>query len=61
MYNILIIDRCVKRLVTTILAQKMHIPSCLITYIERRIAEKIDTDSIIDKFYDMKKRRVHFR
>ena len=31
---------------------------CLITYIERRIAEKFDTDSIIDEFYDMKERRT---
>jgi len=29
---------------------------CLITYTERRIAEKCDTYSIIDKFYDMKGR-----
>lgn len=28
---------------------------CLITYIKRKIAEKFDTDSIVDEFYDMKK------
>ena len=27
---------------------------CLITYIERKIAEKFDTNLIIDEFYDMK-------
>ena len=27
----------------------------LLIYIEKRFVEKIDADSIIDKFYDMKK------
>ena len=27
---------------------------CLVTYIERMIANKIDIDFIIDEFYDMK-------
>ncbi|QHN84741.1 Zinc finger MYM-type protein [Arachis hypogaea] len=28
--------------------------NCLLIYIEKKIAERFDTDSIIDKFYDMK-------
>ncbi|QHO00623.1 Zinc finger MYM-type protein [Arachis hypogaea] len=32
--------------------------NCLLIYIEKKIAEKFDTDSIIDEFYDIKNRRV---
>lgn len=31
---------------------------CLITYIERKITEKFDINSIIDEFYDMKECRA---
>jgi len=31
---------------------------CLITYIEKRIVEKFDTNSMVDKFYDMKEQRA---
>ncbi|XP_016165282.1 zinc finger MYM-type protein 1-like [Arachis ipaensis] len=32
--------------------------NCLLIYIEKKIAERFDTDSIINEFYDMKNRRV---
>ncbi|QHN81587.1 Zinc finger MYM-type protein [Arachis hypogaea] len=35
--------------------------NCLLIYIEKKIAERFDTDSIIDEFYDMKNRRVPLR
>ena len=35
--------------------------SCLITYIEKEIAQTFDKDSIIDEFYDMKERRLQFK
>ncbi|XP_015940673.1 uncharacterized protein LOC107466196 [Arachis duranensis] len=35
--------------------------NCLLIYIEKKIVEKFDTDSIIDEFYDMKNRRVPLR
>lgn len=31
---------------------------CLITYIERKITEKFNTNYIINKFYDMKERHT---
>ena len=34
---------------------------CLITYIERKISEKFDTDSINDEFYDIKECRAQLR
>ena len=34
---------------------------CLITYIERKINKKFDTDSIVDEFYDKKERHAQFR
>ncbi|XP_015946355.1 uncharacterized protein LOC107471406 [Arachis duranensis] len=33
--------------------------NCLLIYIEKKIAERFDTDSIIDEFYDMKNQRVY--
>ena len=33
----------------------------VITYTERRIAKKINTNSVVDEFYDIKKCRVQFR
>ncbi|XP_015969634.1 uncharacterized protein LOC107493071 [Arachis duranensis] len=33
--------------------------NCLLIYIEKKIAERFDTDSIIDEFYDMKNRRLY--
>ncbi|XP_057760203.1 uncharacterized protein LOC130980557 [Arachis stenosperma] len=35
--------------------------NCLLIYIEKKIAERFDTDSIIDEFYDMKNRGVPLR
>ncbi|XP_015950208.1 uncharacterized protein LOC107475075 [Arachis duranensis] len=35
--------------------------NCLLIYIEKKIVERFDTDSIIDEFYDMKNRRVPLR
>ena len=35
--------------------------SCLITYIEKDIAKRIDVDSVIDAFNDMKERRAQFK
>ncbi|XP_015933138.1 uncharacterized protein LOC107459420 [Arachis duranensis] len=35
--------------------------NCLLIYIEKKITERFDTDSIIDEFYDMKNRRVPLR
>ncbi|XP_015961674.1 uncharacterized protein LOC107485624 [Arachis duranensis] len=35
--------------------------NCLLIYIEKKIAERFDTDSIIDEFYDTKNRRVPLR
>ncbi|QHO19723.1 Zinc finger MYM-type protein [Arachis hypogaea] len=35
--------------------------NCLLIYIEKKIAERFDTYSIIDEFYDMKNRRVPLR
>ncbi|XP_016172571.1 uncharacterized protein LOC107614961 [Arachis ipaensis] len=35
--------------------------NCLLIYIEKKIAERFDTDSIINEFYDMKNRRVPLR
>ena len=34
---------------------------CLFIYIERSIVEKIDLDSILDEFYNMKERQVRLR
>ncbi|XP_016205365.1 zinc finger MYM-type protein 1-like [Arachis ipaensis] len=35
--------------------------NCLLIYIEKKIAERFDTDFIINEFYDMKNRRVPLR
>ncbi|XP_057758218.1 uncharacterized protein LOC130978124 [Arachis stenosperma] len=35
--------------------------NCLLIYIEKKIAERFDTDFIIDKFYDTKNQRVPLR
>jgi len=37
------------------------ITKCLTTYIERKIAKKCDTNSIIHEIYNMKKRRVQLK
>ena len=34
---------------------------CLVTYIERKIAEKFNTDFIIDELYNMKECRARLR
>ncbi|XP_050211754.1 uncharacterized protein LOC126661916 [Mercurialis annua] len=51
-------------IVKTKLRNKMEddfLADYLITYIEKKIAKTFTTDSIIDEFYDMKKRSVKFR
>lgn len=35
--------------------------ACLVLYIERKIAMKVTTDSIIDDFHTVKKRAVKFK
>ncbi|XP_055960641.1 uncharacterized protein LOC130015115 [Mercurialis annua] len=51
-------------IVKTKLRNKMeddYLADYLVAYIEKKISKTFTTDSIIDEFYDMKKRRVQFR
>jgi len=52
------------KIVKNSLRNKMEdefLADCLITYIERKINKKFDTDSIVDEFYDKKERHAQFR
>ena len=52
------------KIVKTKLRNKMeddYLGSYVITYIEKEIAQTFDYDSIIDKFCDMKERRLQFK